>query len=98
MSNRIVANKHHAVDVSLRDWKHQLSNLARGQRIRRDAAGWGVHGTTRFQRLVKCRRSFRLDRDDPGFPAIPRRNSTNEAAATDSNENGREIRSLHLEL
>ena len=80
--------------VGARDRKHQLADAPRRQRIGGNAACRRVDGPSRLQRVGQRRRQLRLDADDPDAARVPGRDSANQPAAADSNENGVERRLL----
>ena len=84
--------------MSLRDWKHQVADALRGQRVRGNAACFGVDGMSRRERVGERRRCLRLDPDDFDPASVPGGDAADQAASADGNQQGIDSRVLLFEL
>jgi hypothetical protein len=96
--NLIVCNQYDVAHIFFCDRKHEGSDATRGERIRRDAASFGVYRFSGFDRPIERGRGFRLDPDNLNAAGVPPGDSSNKPAAADSDKNRIEIWRLSFKL
>ena len=91
----LVVDEQDAIDMLLRDRKHQLSDAPRRQRVGGDAAGRCIDRPPRFQGFGQRRRAGRFDADHPlWLIREPGRDAADKAAAANGDQQRRRLRHL----
>src|SRR5262245_33095747 len=96
--NLIVCDQRDTAHIFFRDRKHQRAYTTWGERIRRDAARFGVDRFSGLERLIECGRGLRLDADNLDTAGIPACDAANKPAAADRDKERVEVRGLFLDF
>ena len=96
--DRVVRNQDYVVHMLLGDGVHERADAAGCERIRRYATSRGVDRFSCLERHHQRWGGFGLDSDHLDLIAKPRRNSGNQPAAANRDEQSIEIRDLILDL
>ena len=93
-----VGHQHNAINVRLRERKHQPADPAWGERVRRDTTCLRIDGQTSLKRRRQRRRGLRLDADDLHAAGVPGSDAADQPTSADGDEHGVEVGRLPGEL